>query len=183
MTKHDEVSFGRALEILAKRAGLDLKTLMEDRPRTLRPVPAEALVQPAAPSKPVPPKSGNGHGVLAGVVLSHVVEHYHKTFCEREDAQAYLKQRGLMDRDLLRALKVGSADGSLLKVLPKEGELRDQVAALGVVTPEGRELLGGCVVVPIPDPVPGAWTTLYGRGMKTPRHCYLPGPLRGILNF
>jgi len=181
VTKHDKVSFGRALEILAKRAELDLKTLMEDRPRTLRPVPA--ALAPAAPSEPAATTSGDGHGVPAGVILSHVVEHYHKTFCEREDAQAYLKHRGLMDRDLLRALKVGYADGSLLKVLPKEGELRDQVAALGVVTPEGRELLGGCVVIPIPDPVSGAWTNLYGRGLGTPRHCYLPGLLRGVLNF
>src|SRR5262249_48414620 len=54
---------------------------------------------------------------------------------------------------------------------------------LGVITKEGRELLGGCVVVPIPDPVSGGWTTLYGRGLRTPRHCYLPGPLRGVLNY
>ncbi len=162
VTKHDKVSFGRALEILAKRAGLDLKALMEDRPRTLRLVTDDALAPPA-PSKPVTSASGNGHDVPAGVVLTHVVEHYHKTFCEREDAQAYLKQRGLLDRDLL--------------------ELRDQVRALGVVTPEGRELLGGCIVVPLPDPVSGAWTNLYGRGLRTPRHCYLPGPLRGVLNF
>src|SRR4029450_7181105 len=32
-------------------------------------------------------------------------------------------------------------------------------------------------------PVSGAWTTLYGRGLRAPRHCYLPGPLRGVLNF
>jgi 5S rRNA maturation endonuclease (ribonuclease M5) len=24
---------------------------------------------------------------------------------------------------------------------------------------------------------------LYGRGLRTPRHCYLPGPFRGVLNF
>jgi len=68
-------------------------------------------------------------------------------------------------------------------VIPKDGEIRDQLVSLGVVTAEGRELLGGCVVVPIPDPVTGQWATLYGRGMKTDRHCYLPGPLRGVLNF
>ncbi len=54
---------------------------------------------------------------------------------------------------------------------------------LGVITSEGRELLGGCIVVPIPDPLSGQWTNLYGRGLKTPRHCYLPGPLRGVVNF
>jgi len=175
LTKHDKVSFGTALDTLARRAGLDLKALMDERPRTLRPAPAEALTRSL-------PQNGNGHAA-AGPLLARVVEHYHKTFCEREDAQAYLKQRGLTDLDLLRALKVGYADGSLLKVVPSKGDVRDQLASLGVITAEGRELLGGCVVVPIPDPLTGQWTSLYGRGLRTPRHCYLPGPLRGVVNF
>jgi hypothetical protein len=83
----------------------------------------------------------------------------------------------------VRALKIGYADGSLLKTIPRTGELRDELLALGVITPEGRELLGGCIVVPLPDPLTGEWTSLYGRGMKTVRHCYLPGPLRGVVNF
>ena len=116
-------------------------------------------------------------------LLSRVVEHYHRTFCERADAQEYLAKRGLTDVDLLKAFKVGYADGSLLKLMPKAGELRDQLVALGVVTKDGRELLGGCVVFPIPDPASGEWTTLYGRGLRTPRHCYLTGALRGVLNF
>ncbi len=186
VTKHDKLSFGGALETLARRAGLDLQRLMDDRPRTQLRTPLAALT---------PPPNGNGaaadevasttrsNGTPATEVLARVVEHYHRTFCEREDAQAYLAKRGLTDGDLLRALRVGYADGSLLKVIPKGGEIREQLVALGVITPEGRELLGGCVVVPIPDPLTGQWTNVYGRGMKTPRHCYLPGPLRGVLNF
>jgi 5S rRNA maturation endonuclease (ribonuclease M5) len=116
-------------------------------------------------------------------LLSRVVEHYHKSFCERKDAQEYLAKRGLTDPDLLKLFKVGYADGSLLKLVPRSGELKEQLVELGVLTKEGRELLGGCVVVPIPDPLTGEWTTLYGRGVRTPRHCHLPGPLRGVLNF
>jgi DNA primase len=116
-------------------------------------------------------------------LLARVVEQYHRSFCERADAQEYLAKRGLTDVDLLKALKVGYADGSLLKLLPKGGELRDQLVALGVITKDGRELLSGCVVFPIPDPTTGEWTTLYGRGLRTDRHCYLTGPLRGVLNF
>jgi DNA primase catalytic core len=180
VTKHDKVSFGKALEILAKRAGLDLKALMADRPRIVRAAPAEALA-PSVSTGGI----GNDHDPAAlGPLLARVVEHYHRTFLEREDAQAYLvKQRGLADLDLLRAHKVGYADGSLLKLIPKSGELHGHALAAGVITPEGRELLGGCIVVPIPDPLTGQWANLYGRGMKTPRHCYLPGPLRGVLNF
>jgi DNA primase len=175
VTKYDKVSFGAALDTLARRAGLDLKALMEEHPWSMRAVPAEALTRPVC-------TSGNGHAAV-GPLLARVVEHYHKTFCERADAQAYLKQRGLVDADLLRAHRVGYADGSLLKAIPRNGELRDELRALGVITSEGRELLGGCIVVPIPDPVSGQWTNLYGRGLKTPRHCYLPGPLRGVVNF
>jgi len=175
LTKHDKVSFGTALDKLARRAGLDLKALMEERPRSLRHMPAEALARPAH-------TGGNGQAAV-GPLLARVVEHYHKTFCERTDAQEYLKQRGLVDADLLRAHRVGYADGSLLKVIPKDGDVRQQLVSLGVITSEGRELLGGCIVVPIPDPVSGQWMNLYGRGLKTPRHCYLPGPLRGVVNF
>jgi DNA primase len=194
VTKHDKVGFGEALEALARRAGLDLGRLMEERPRTRGRTPLAALPPPRngnGRSKPTaegaPPHGAGPTGPVplpkAGEVLSRVVEHYHRTFCEREDAQAYLAKRGLTDRDLLRVLKVGYADGSLLKVIPKDGETREALTALGVITPEGRELLGGCVVVPIPDPLTGQWTNLYGRGMRAARHCYLPGPLRGVLNF
>jgi DNA primase len=116
-------------------------------------------------------------------LLSRVVDHYHRVFCERSDAQDYLAKRGLVDVDLLRVFKIGYADGSLLKLIGKDDELREQLLSLGVITKEGRELLGGCVVFPIPDPQTGTWTTLYGRGLRTPRHCYLSGPLRGVLNF
>jgi len=116
-------------------------------------------------------------------LLERVVEHYHRTFCSSRAAQAYLTRRGLTNPDLLKACRIGYADGSLLKRVPRSGALREQLRALGVITEQGRELLGGCIVVPIPDPQTGTWTTLYGRGVRTARHCYLPGPLRGVLNF
>jgi len=191
VTKHDKVSFGGALEALARRAGLDLGGLMEERPRIHQRTPLEALTPPwkgkaAVASKPAA-DGASLHGVpqkpAAPFVPAVVVEHYHRIFCERADARGYLERRGLTDADLLRGSKVGYADGSLLKTIPRTGELREELLALGIVTPEGRELLGGCIVVPIPDPLTGRWVNLYGRGLRTDRHCYLPGPLRGVLNF
>ena len=180
VTKHDHVNFSGALETLARRAGLDLSKLMEGRPRILQKTPLQALTpprdKPAAAGAPL-------QGAPPTTVLPQVVDHYHRTFCAREDAQTYLAKRGITDTALVQALKIGYADGSLLKVIPKDGDVRRQLAALGVITPEGRELLGGCIVVPIPDPLSGQWTNLYGRGLRTPRHCYLPGPFRGVLNF
>jgi 5S rRNA maturation endonuclease (ribonuclease M5) len=189
LTKHDKLSFPEAVKALAARASLDLDSVMKPAPRVPQKTPLQALTPPAASRVRT---NGNGHHpaepaspppVAAGALLARVVDHYHRTFCERKDAQEYLGKRGLTDGDLLRALRVGYADGSLLKTLPRNGEVRDQLVKLGVVTAEGRELLGGCVVVPIPDPVSGAWVNLYGRGVRTPRHCYLPGPFRGIVNF
>jgi DNA primase catalytic core len=179
VTKYDKVGFATALERLARRAGLDLQKLMQDQPRTLASLPSTPLTRPV---------NGNGHHdnpepINRSALLARVVDHYHRTFCERKDAQEYLAGRGLSDPDLLRAVKAGYADGSLLKLLPKTGELRNQLVSLGVVTAEGRELLGGCVVVPIPDPTSGQWVSLYGRGVKADRHCYLPGPFRGVFNF
>jgi DNA primase len=168
LTKHDKLSFREALDVLARRAGLDLQKLMEDRPHAVRAAP-RALPPPPEPK--------------AAVIPPAVVEHYHRTFCERDDAQAYLVQRGITDTDLVQALKVGYADGTLLKAIPESGELRRQLRELGLITAEGRELLGGCIVVPIPDPLTGQWVNLYGRGLRTPRHCYLPGPFRGVLNY
>ena len=189
VTKHDKVSFGSALEKLARRAGLDLGKLMDERPRSAQRTPVEALTPPRE-SAPAPEARAEGAPLrgappqpTAPVLLPKVIEHYHRTFCEREDAQAYLTKRGISDPDLWKAHRIGYADGSLLKTIPRTGELRDELVRLGIVTAEGRELLGGCIVVPIPDPLTGQWTSLYGRGLKTPRHCYLPGPLRGVVNF
>ena len=109
VTKHDKVSFGRALETLARRAGLDLERLMEERPRIQRRTSIDALTPPRN-GKPASSKAAAEgaplHGApqlpQAGELLSRVVEHYHRTFCEREDAQAYLVKRGITDTDLSR---------------------------------------------------------------------------------
>ncbi len=170
ISKYDKVNFREAMEILSKRAGLSLEKVMKEKSR--RPRRAVSKSSPNTSSSLPSPE-----------ILPRVVEHYHKTLCEREDAQAYLKKRGLIEPQLVLDYKLGYADGSLLKLVPKQGELRDQLLSLGIITKQGRELLGGCIVVPIPDPLTGQWVSLYGRGMRIARHCYLPGPFRGVVNF
>ena len=102
---------------------------MEPRPRIRQQTPLEALTPPpngrgASTSSPSADDTASSETAAAAAVLPRVVEHYHRTFCEREDAQAYLKKRGLTDVDLWRAHRIGYADGSLLKVIPKTGEVR-----------------------------------------------------------
>ena len=189
ITKKDKVGFPRAMEILTRRAGLDLKELMTEHPAAPPVVPHVNGVNghghevPQIETAVERDSLALGHPAMTRRLLGSVVEHYHRTFCERPDAQEYLKARGLVDPELLKAWKVGYADGSLLKTLPKSGEVRDGLIALGVITVEGRELMGGCVVLPLPDPLSAAWINLYGRGVKSDRHCYLRGPLRGVFNF
>jgi DNA primase catalytic core len=165
VTRFDCISFGAALQKLAQRAGLELSKLME-------PNGSNPAVPREAPKATVSPE-----------VLAKVVEHYHKTFRSRWDAKEYLKKRGFTDPHLFRDFQIGYSDGSLLKLVPNKGELRDQLLSLGIITAQSRELLGGCIVVPIPDPLSGKWVSLYGRGLRTNRHCYLPGPFRGIVNY
>jgi DNA primase catalytic core len=166
VSRYDKVSFKEALETLAQRAGLSLDKIMEEKPRRERRIPKQSSSCLPSPE-----------------ILAKVVEHYHHALCEREDAQDYLKKRGLTEPQLVLDYRVGYADGSLLKLVPREGELREELVSLGVIAKQGRELLGGCIVVPIPDPLTGQWVSLYGRGMRTNRHCYLPGPFRGVVNF
>jgi DNA primase len=170
ISKYDKVTFREALEILAKRAGLSLEKVMEEKSR--RPRRAVSKSSPNASSSLPSPE-----------ILSRVVEHYHKTLCEREDAQVYLKKRGLTEPQLVLDYKLGLRTDPCSRLVPKEGELREQLLSLGLITKQGRELLGSCIVVPIPDPLTGQWVSLYGRGMRTERHCYLPGPFRGVVNF
>ena len=169
-----------AMKAKASTTAKKERTATASRPRARDSAPASSSA--SSPSEPDMP--GQAGELAPGAALALVVDHYHRKLAEHPEALRYLQtERGLSDLDLLRAHKVGVADGSLPKAVPKTGRLRERLVELGVITKEGRELLGGCIVVPIPDPLTGQWTTLYGRGIKTPRHCYLPGPLRGVLNF
>ena len=181
VTKYDKVSFPAALESLARRAGLDLTDLMEGRPRKLTAAPAEILTHPSSHA------AGNGDGwvpAAAGDLLARVVEQYHRTFCEPRRC-AGVSARARPHRP--RSARCGQ--DRLRRWLAAEGGPEGRTHCVRSSSPwgssraEGRELLGGCLVVPIPDPLSGRWTSLYGRGLKTDRHCYLPGPLRGVLNF
>jgi DNA primase len=188
LVKHEGVTFREAVKTLCQRSGLRFEDVVEETPKQ-KPVPparkekpTRAAAREVAASEPEP--QSPAEQLAPGAALALVVDHYHRKLAEHPEALRYLQtRRGLSDLDLLRAHKVGVADGSLLKAVPKAGRLREQLVALGVITQDGRELLGGCIVVPIPDPLTGQWTTLYGRGIKSARHCYLPGPLRGVLNF
>jgi len=112
-------------------------------------------------------------------LLETVVSHYHETLTTSKEARAYLEQRHLWSLETLRAFRVGYADGSLVERLGKS-PLKKELRELGVLTGSGRELMKGCVVVPILKGT--AVVNLYGRRVEGDQHLYLPGQRRGLFN-
>ena len=169
------VSFREALTRLGSTASIDL-------PSPVRPL---AAVRPLSSHRRAP--SGRGPTDL----LSRVAGIYHQSFLLSEKARDYAAARGLTKPDLLSALPIGYADGSLLETAPEGSETWEALRALGVVTATGRELLSDCLVIPLRD-LSGTVVSLYGRRVEVPvetsgepdrpRHFYLPGPRRGLVN-
>jgi len=112
-------------------------------------------------------------------LLATVVSHYHSALLQSKEARAYLESRRLWDPKLIGAFKIGFADGTLLARLGKSS-LKKDLRVLGVLTGSGRQLLSGCVVVPILKD--GQVVNLYGRKIEGGQHLYLPGPRHGLLN-
>lgn len=141
-------------------------------------------------SEPAAKKENAAPGVpeeRAQVLLERVVTIYAQAFAE-SPGRAYLEQRGIGDLGLLERHRVGYADGRLAQLLPREGAVRAELRALGVLLDEhGRERFAGCVVVPVCDDR-GRIVTLYGRAIATEpgaegkRHVYLPDRPRGLWN-
>ena len=140
-----------------------------------------------------PKKNGRplpGREVLPGkftrpALLAGILQRYTQSLPESREAQDYLAERGLGDREVREAFRLGYADGSLTTGLPSEGPLREALTRLGVLTNNGRELLEGCLVVPLEHPDHGL-VGLYGRKLDPTarvRHLFLPGPHRGVFHW
>lgn len=120
-------------------------------------------------------------------LLSRVIEFYHTSFCEDSKARDYLARRGISDNALFSSFKIGFANGTLLNVLPEEGDITRELQELGIVNAKGGEHFYGCATFPLFD-IAGNPVCIYGRrieGMvnaEGPPHLYLPGPRRGLFN-
>jgi DNA primase len=120
-------------------------------------------------------------------LLSRVIEFYHSAFAEDGRAGQYLASRGITDNGLLASFKIGFANGTLLNVLPADGEVTCELKEIGVLNERGAEHFYGCVTFPLYD-MHGNPAGIYGRridGMEKaegPPHLYLPGPRRGLFN-
>lgn len=115
-------------------------------------------------------------------LLDRVVTLYERAFTEGDEGTAYLKTRGIANREDLEAHRTGYADDALKNVLPKSGEVLDELKTLGVFSESGREHFCGCIVFPVFD-AEGGLVTLYGRHTSKHRHVFLPGRRKGIWNL
>jgi len=125
-------------------------------------------------------------------VLQQVIAFYHETLKQNQDAQDYLKYRGLDDAELINHFKLGYANRSLGITLPAKqvkagAQIREQLQRIGLYRETGREHFNGSIVIPVIDEK-GVVTEVYGRKTVrnlrkgTPKHLYLPGPHSGVFN-
>ena len=82
------------------------------------------------------------------VLLARVIDFYHTAFTEDLRAWHYLQQRGITDKSLVDAYRVGFANGTLSNVLPPEGEIPDQLKTIGILNGEDKERLYGRISCP-----------------------------------
>ncbi len=125
-------------------------------------------------------------------LLQQVVAYYHATLKASPEALSYLERRGLRSAELIDHFQLGFANRTLGYRLPARNRqtgaaLRGRLERLGLLRASGHEHFNGALVVPIVDEA-GQVVELYGRRLTdharggTPRHLYLPGPLRGVFN-
>jgi DNA primase catalytic core len=125
-------------------------------------------------------------------LLEQVVIYYHTTLKASPEALGYLERRGFRSAELIDHFQLGFGNRTLGYRLPARSrqtgaELRGRLERLGLVRASGHEHFNGALVIPIRDAA-GHVVELYGRRITdhlragTPRHLYLPGPLRGVFN-
>jgi DNA primase len=182
MRQH-KVSFRHACELLAK-----------EHP---------ALAASGSPTSPAPKMSAGKLRTAQTfsaesdqALLDQVIEFYHQTLKASPEALSYLESRGLGSMELIERFRLGYANRTLAyRLAPKQykagAESRSALQRVGILRDSGHEHLNGSIVVPLFQAdeagerhVVGA----YGRKLLdnlragTPKHLYLPGPHRGVLN-
>ena len=169
---------GSVIDFVMKADGLDFRAAVDALMPGLRGGAAtpQARRAPEKPAPTLPPER-------ASQLLERVAAIYEKTFAEVPEGRAYLEGRGITDAGLFTRHRVGYAAGTLKDLLPKDGPLKEELKALGVLLDNGHERFAGCVVFPVFDP-DGRIATLYGRftGAGPKRHLFLPERSTGLWN-
>ena len=164
---------GNVLQFVAKKENLTIKEAALKLAGSI-PGVQRGTALPAPP--PSPPRPAN-----AAELLQRVSAFYARTLTKDRAGLEYLKSRRLDDPAMLDAFSVGYCNGSMRQALPKDGEVIEQLKALGVLNEKGNECFYGRITVPIHDAA-GNVCGLYGRRLSDgqPKHLYLRGEHRGV---
>jgi len=158
----DGLTFREAVDQLMTSTGLVTRgtTAKEKKPEPDRPeIPPERTAQ----------------------FLNRVVELYVKTFAEVPAGRQYLEGRGIADAGLFTQHRIGYANGTLTGILPKNGGLKEELKALGILLGNGQERFTDCVVFPVFDGE-GQLVTLCGRSTSGRKHVFLSDRPKGLWN-
>jgi hypothetical protein len=104
-------------------------------------------------------------------LLEKTVSFYEKTFSESDKGKEILHARRITRASLFSRHRIGFSDGSLIKALPKQGQIIDDLKALGILTKAGKEYFNGCVVFPVSDDENNLVTL---TGFKDGKYIYPP---------
>ena len=116
---------GNVLQFVAKKENLTIKEAALKLAGSI-PGVQRGTALPAPP--PSPPRPAN-----AAELLQRVSAFYARTLTKDRAGLEYLKSRRLDDPAMLDAFSVGYCNGSMRQALPKDGEVIEQLKALGVL--------------------------------------------------
>lgn len=164
--KSEGVSFAEAAKTLAEWQG----------------VAAEVLTV-ALPQVAATPQATKGPSLNDSELLRKVAGYYHRVFMDVPEGKSYLQSRGITNEGLFKTHQIGYANGSLLKILPKDEAMTAQLIRLGVLTDAKKERFLHCVIFPLLNDA-GEVISFYGRHIKMAEggHFYTPGDRRGLFN-
>jgi DNA primase len=174
--RKENVSFRQAVDILRQRLGI----LPEDPTIETRTGTTHPVLVPSSETE-----------LADHVLLKHVLDFYHQTFCDDVKAMRYLQARRCFDAEAVKLFRIGYANRTLCYRVPSTmaagRRLKEQLQRLGIIRESGHEHLSGSVVFPILDEH-GNVAQMYGRKIThklrsgTPLHLYLPGEHRAVWN-
>ncbi len=116
-------------------------------------------------------------------LLDKVVSVYAKNLADTSEGRDFLNQQGITDTGIWDRYAIGYSDGQLRQILPRKGQIIDDLVQTGILDAKAEERFENCLVIPVYD-FEGNIRTLCGyctkAGQETP--VYLPSQPSGLWN-
>jgi DNA primase catalytic core len=171
---------GNVIQFVARMENL---TEREAALKLLGTLPGVTTANKLSPPPQSEPPSVTIDEATRAKLLARVASFYAKTLHKDRAGLDYLKTRRLDDPTALETFQVGYCNGSMRNALPQEGEVVEQLKAIGVLNEKGNEVFYQRIVVPIHNAA-GDVVSLYGRRLddEEAKHLVIKGDRRGVFN-